>query len=155
MEIELLHDGPVVSVAAAGPLLIQLFHAKPVLEALARVDEAEALVAARHERLSTLTLLTHGSLERPDDEVRARSVELAGKYGRQIIGAAIVVDARGLVAMMARTFLSTFFLFSPAASTNRVFSSLDAALDWLRTIDPALATLTVDDVQRFVAAHGA
>ena len=140
----------------AGPLLIVVYRGTANVAVLNELDKVQESMLQKYPRISTLTLISQASAAlKVEDGVRARSVELGKKYETKVIGSAIVVSARGLGAVMVRTFLSGFFLLSRAESPMKTFASIQEGLSWLQALpgqDVAIKTaISAADVERFLA----
>lgn len=156
MQVETLFEGHGVKLGAAESLVIAVYRGASSLEALDALDRVQTSLAAKHGRLSTLSVIADapGSMLRADEAVRQRSVELGKKYESSVIGSGIVVTARGLSAVVARTFLTGFFLLSRSEMPMKTFSTLADALAWVQALpgqSTALKTeLSVIDLEKFV-----
>lgn len=156
MQVETLFEGHGVKLGAAGSLMVAVYRSASSVEALEALDRVQAGVVARHGRISTLSVIadTPGSMLRTDEAVRVRSVELGKKYESSVLGSGIVVTARGLSAVVARTFLTGFFLLSRSEMPMKTFSTLADALAWVQALpgqSTALKTeLSVLDLEKFV-----
>lgn len=155
MQVETLFEGHGVKLGAAGPLVVALYRGASNLATLEALDAAQSALVAKHGRISTLSIIADSptSMLRTDEAVRQRSVELGKKYEASVLGSGIVVTARGLSAVVARTFLSGFFLLSRSEMPMKTFASLADALAWIQGLpgqSTALKTeLSVIDLERF------
>lgn len=135
MGLTLLLDSPLLKAAHSGPFLVTQYQGNSTLQVLDDLERVQSALIQQYPRLSTLTVIRHTeALTRVDEEVRHRSVELGKKFDPHLLGAAIVVTARGLAAVVARTFLSGFFLLSRNEAPTRTFPDVPQALEWLRAL---------------------
>jgi hypothetical protein len=140
----------------AGPLLIVVYRGTANVAVLNELDRVQESMLQQHPRISTLTLISQASTAlKVEEGVRARGVELGKKYETKVVGSAIVVTAKGLGAVMVRTFLSGFFLLSRAETPMKTFASVQEGLSWLQALpgqDVAIKTaIKAADVERFLA----
>ena len=140
----------------AGPLLIVVYRGTANVAVLNELDKVQESMLQKHPRISTLTVISQASAAlKVEEGVRARGVELGKKYETKVVGSAIVVTAKGLGAVMVRTFLSGFFLLSRAETPMKTFASIEEGLIWLRSLpgqDPVIKTeIFTSDVERFIA----
>ncbi len=145
-----------VRLGVASSLVVALYRSGASLTALEELDKLQTSLLQKHAKLSTLTLIGQlGSVLKVDEAVRVKSVELGKKYEKQVHGSAIVVTTKGLAAVMARTFLSGFFMVSRSETPMRTFATVSEGLAWLQSLpgqDMALKTeLHLNDIEDFVA----
>jgi hypothetical protein len=156
MEFTKVFESSDARFGTAGPLLIVVYRGTTSVAVLNELDKVQESMLQKHPRISTLTLISQASTAlKVDEGVRARSVELGKKYEAKVVGSAIVVTAKGLGAVMVRTFLSGFFLLSRAESPMKTFASVQEGLSWLQSLpgqDVAIKTaVSAADVERFLA----
>lgn len=155
MEVVRLFDAPTARFGAAGSLMVAHYSGRTTTAVLEELDRQQEALAKRYPRLSTLTLIGQAGMERPEEQVRERSLALGKKYEEVVRGSAIVVTTRGIGAVMVRTFLSAFFLLNKSKMPMKVFASVGEALKWLHTLDGDDASyreLSSEDVLRFTGA---
>jgi hypothetical protein len=155
MEVARLFDAPTARFGTAGSLMLAHYTGRTTPAMLDELDRLQDALVKRYTRISTLTLIGQAGMERPEEQVRDRSLALSKKYEDVVRGSAIVVTTRGIGAVMVRTFLSAFFLLNKAKMQIRVFASVGEALKWLHTLDGDDASyrdLSSEDVLRFTDA---
>lgn len=152
MEVAPFFEGPGARIGTAGSLLVAHYRARTTLEDLEQLDRAQEALLAKYPRISTLSVIAPTGVQRPEEQVRERSLALNLKYEGRVVGSGIVVTTRGIGAVMVRTFLSAFLLLNKAKMAPRVFASISESMKWLHTLDAADASwreLSPSDVQRF------
>lgn len=96
----------------------------------------------RQASVTTLTLIPHfrgrPTASRPNE---LAFVRLVNSYGRRHLGAAIVIGAQGLDALMVRLTVNGMALFSRAESPLRMFATLDDASRWIANLPGQLPEL--------------
>jgi hypothetical protein len=155
MEFIRSFDSPAARFGTVGPLMVALYKGATDLAHLDEVDRIQTTMLQKYPRISTLSVIdSAGSLLKVDEAVRNRSVELGNKYDGKVTGSAIVIITKGLAAVMARTFLSGFFLLSRAATPTKTFARVDESLIWLRSLpgqDLVIKTeISATDIERFL-----
>lgn len=156
MELIKTFDSVDARFGAAGPLLVALYRGTTSLAMLDELDRTQEALLRKFTRISTLTVIGQASgMLKVDERVRTRSVELGKKFDGKVIGSAIVVNTKGLAAVMVRTFLSGFFLLSRAETPMKTFSKITEGISWLQSLpeqDVGIKTqLSETDIERFIA----
>ncbi|MDP2270691.1 MAG: hypothetical protein Q8N23_13720 [Archangium sp.] len=156
MELIKTFDSVDARFGTAGPLLVALYRGSASLAMLDELDRTQDALLRKFTRISTLTVIGQASgMFKVDEAVRTRSVELGKKFDGKVTGSAIVVNAKGLAAVMVRTFLTGFFLLSRAETPMKTFSKISEGLSWLQSFpdqDVGIKTqLSETDIERFIA----
>ena len=154
MEFKSAYESADCRIGTAGPLMLSLYKGPVGIPTLDELDRLQAALLQQYPRISTIAVIDqHASLFKVDEAVRTRSVELGKKYDGKVIGSAIVIATRGLGAVMARTFLTGFFLLSRAETPMKTYSKIDEGLAWLRALpgqDLVIKTeIFASDIERF------
>ena len=154
MEFTRSYESAEGRIGTAGPLLLALYKGSTSVTFLDELDRVQTTLLQKYSRISTISVIgQHTSLVKVDEAVRTRSVELGKKYDGKVIGSAIVIATRGLGAVMARTFLTGFFLLSRAETPMKIYFKIDEGLAWLRALpgqDLVIKTeIFASDIERF------
>lgn len=159
MAVTLLGEGPGLRVGALGSLLVMHFDGRGTMEALDMLDAAEAKHAAVFPRFSTLVVVSGVKLEAPAPGVRERSAALDAKYDAHVVGSAIVVQSKGMAAVIARSFIATWALFTKRQAPTKTFRDVNEAVGWLAGLEGQPPGLPFDSqvaaaIAAFVEPHG-
>ncbi|MFZ5439529.1 MAG: hypothetical protein ACOZQL_05955 [Myxococcota bacterium] len=155
MEVTRVFDVPGARAGTAGSLLVVYYAGRTTLQTLEALDVAQGALVKQHQNISSLTVIGQAGMERPDEQVRDRSLALSKKYEANVRASAIVVNTRGIGAVMVRTFLSAFFLLNQSKMQIKVFASVNEALKFLHGFDgtdTSYRDVGADDVLRFCDA---
>jgi hypothetical protein len=122
-------------VGVAGPLVISCLFHRGTVELLAELERAHAAAVTACGRSSSLTVIAGvGALKGVEPDFQRESLALARRQAETSNGSAVVVLARGLGAVVARTFLTSYFLLAREHGPQRVFGSLEEAVPWLQAL---------------------
>ncbi|MFO0595745.1 MAG: hypothetical protein U0228_10585 [Myxococcaceae bacterium] len=154
MEFTTVYDAPAARFGVAGPLLVAVYKGATDLAVLEQLDRAQTELITKRGTISTLTIIGElGQMLKIDDGVRQRSVELGKKYEAHVRGSAIVVETRGVAAVMVRSFLTGFFLLSRSEMPMKSFKRIADGLGWLQQLpgqDAPMRELRAPDVEAWV-----
>jgi hypothetical protein len=136
MPIETLVRHTDFRIGALGSLLVvSINSAKSVNETLSGVDRSYATLLQSHPKLTTLTILVaKDALSPPPPDVRERAAAMAKRNEPTARGSGTLVLMRGLSGVVARTFLSAFFMLNRAQMPQGVFSSYADAATWVQQL---------------------
>jgi hypothetical protein len=159
MAVTLVGEKPGLRVGTLGALLLMHFDGQSTVEALDMLDDAEAKHAALFPRFSTLVVVSGLKLQSPAPGVRERSAALDAKYDAHVVGSAIVVLAKGVAAVIARSFIATWALITKRQAPTRTFRAVSEAVTWLASLEGQPAGLPFDSqvtaaITAFVEPHG-
>ena len=135
MAVTLMAEGPGLRIAALGSLLVMHFDGRGTLEALDVLDIVEAKHAAVFPKFSTLVVVSGLKLEAPVPGLRERSAALDAKYDAHVVGSAIVVHSKGMAAVIARSFIATWALFTKRQAPTKTFRDVREAVGWLASLE--------------------
>lgn len=125
----------------------------PALDALDRLQEG---MVKKHPKISTLSIIPQvGEMMHVEAGVRDRSLALNEKYEPYLRGSAIVITARGLGAVMVRSFFSGFFLLTKSWAQMKTYSTIGDGLSFVQGLpdqDPSIKALKLEDIEAFVNA---
>ncbi|MCA9604041.1 MAG: hypothetical protein KC619_00475 [Myxococcales bacterium] len=131
---QLVFDDPEIAIASWGDLLVMLFRVEVSLHSLELVERAEADLLRSHASIRSLTVFPNIPARPTDAEVRARSQQLADRFGPRVEGAAVVIEATGFTAAMIRSLVLGIRMISPLRGLRiSLFDDVGAALDWLHS----------------------
>lgn len=150
--VELPSASPEVRLAHDGPVFISCFLAWPNARNLAAVGDAQRALAHEFPRLLSLTIIPDasrtaaGAASAPTTQSgteRDASLKASANIGKELerstAAAAMVVQARGVGAVMIRTFVAGLSLLGSVGFELKVFKTVSEAEAWLRTIEGAPA----------------
>jgi hypothetical protein len=160
MGVTVLGEGQGLRVGALRSLLVMHFDGGATLESLEVLEACETKHAAAFPRFSTLVVVTGVKLETPGAGVRERSAELDAKYDAQVVGSAIVVQSKGMAAVITRSFIATWALFTKRQAPTKTFRDVADAVSWLASLAGQPAEMPFDSqvvsaVTAFVEAPAA
>lgn len=155
MLVQLAFENDTVRFGNAGPLVIASYKGALTLTALKELEKLEDGLLKVHPRIASLAVMGKmGGMFQVDKEVQKYGVELATKYEKVAHGSAIVVQTKGLGAVVVRTFLSAYFMMSKSTMVTQTFASVDEGLAWLQQLpgQNPLSGLSVSaaDIEAFV-----
>lgn len=145
---------PEVRFAQAGPLMIAAWSRSATNAGLEQLEKYQADLIAKHGKVSSLTVLL-GSGGETEAGLRERAVKMQERFDKSLVGTAIAVTAKGVAAVIIRTFLAGFSLVSSGSAPMKTFGNVNDAVAWLKSLpgqasviagDPRLA----DDIFAFV-----
>jgi voltage-gated potassium channel Kch len=145
MPIETLVRHADFRVGTLGSLLVVCINsAKSLDETLAGIERTHAgLLQAKTPKVTTLTILVaKDALAPPPAAVRERAAAMARRNEHTARGSGTLVLMRGLGGVVARTFLSAFFMLNRAQVPQAVLGSYADAARWVQQLpgqEPALA----------------
>lgn len=153
MAIEVRSVLPEARFGVVGSVLVSHYRGRTTLAMLDELDRIQSELIAKHQRISTMSVVGQLDMLRVEDDVRKRSLELGKKFEHSVYGNAIVITTRGLAAVMARTFLTGYFLISLTEAPTRTCSTVAAGLEFLFERDPTLrGQLSLVELQQFLDA---
>jgi hypothetical protein len=155
MDVEPLASGHGCRIGGIGPMLVMVFDSEPELALLDMLDKTQTEFVARHGKITGITAITMERLQAPSAEFRQRSADLSAKNNKNIACSAIVVQSKGLAAVIVRTFLAGYSLLVRSQNPQQSFKDVPAAVAWLQAHPaqlPAVKQLEglAEAVERFV-----
>lgn len=137
MPVSLLEERPDFRFGHTGSVYVTVWFSELSSESLDALAKHHKMLSAKYGKITLVSVIVSAT-KAPDpqlrEQLRTQSVELA----RSRHGNVIVVLARGLSAIIARSFLALLSLMS--SETMKVPSTLEAAADEVRKLpgqDPA------------------
>ncbi len=135
MKFELIDQAPGFRIGRIGALVVSAFtDGGASLEALACIDRVHSAHLRTYPHFTTLALVSGVKLSPPPSGVRERSAELDVKFDVNVFGSAVVIETKGLAAVVARSFLATYSMLSPRSRPFKVSSTLEEATTWLQSL---------------------
>jgi hypothetical protein len=149
------YASPLGYFGATGALVVSRYRGNADLPLLDALDALQTELIQRYPKISTLSVITtsEGLLDF-DEAVRSRSAEFERKYAKHVLGSAVAVTAKGLSAVMVRSFLSAFFLVARNGMPLKTFRTVAESLAWLQSLEGQEATVrevALEDVERFLS----
>ncbi|MFT3913498.1 MAG: hypothetical protein QM704_05180 [Anaeromyxobacteraceae bacterium] len=131
MELTVDERFPECLIGHAGPLAVCVWRGAPTLPALEAFGRCEEQLLEAHPRISSLVVVREhkGRAARPDPVVEALEVRLADVLSPRTVGAAFVVEARGLAGAIAHGARAK--LIPHLSAPNEAFPRVADALQWL------------------------
>lgn len=143
-------ENAVVRIGSIGSVIVSCYRSTPTIEALDQTEQVELRLLERFKQVTSMTIAgPAASLLRIDEKVRMRSLDLAKKFEGRVRGAAIVIATRGLSAVMARSFMSTYLLLTKSSWPTQTFSSIEAAVTWAQKLPGHEGALSVSEIEAF------
>lgn len=143
-------ETPVVRIGTVGSVIVSCYRSTPTVEALDQTEQVELRLLERFKQVTSMTIAGPGaSLLRIDEKVRMRSLDMTKKFEGRVRGAAIVIATKGLSAVMARSFMSTYLLLSKSSWPMQTFSSIEAAVIWAQQLPGHEGAMTVAEIEAF------
>lgn len=134
MAVRPFYENDSVRYGSLGPLSVSVYLGNVTREALEHFDTMQHTLVQSHGRIATLSIIRQTTMMlKVDDSVRKFGIELGVKCEDQVHTAAIVIQTKGLAAVMVRTFFSGFFMLSRSKMETRIFSDLPEALAWMKS----------------------
>ncbi len=162
MAVETLASHPSFLVGALDSLLVvSINSASSIDETLDSVERTYEAMQRAHQKVTTLTILVaRDALTPPPSEMRERAAAMAKRNEPTARGSATLVLMRGLSGVVARTFLSAFFMLNRAQMPQAVLSTYDEAASWVRGLPGQTPALVGSDdlaaqLEHFVRAAAA
>ena len=131
MPITTLEERPECRLGHAGPVFVTAWYSELTEAALDMLERHQTALAQRYGKV-TLISIVMGATKNPPPDVRERLKRTANFLEDQRIGNFVVVQTRGLSAIIARTFLAALSLMN--SENMKVFKSLEDAADEARRI---------------------
>jgi hypothetical protein len=124
MSVVVLNELPECRLGHTGSVLVAVWSSELTVQALNALTEHQKILAKKHGKI-TLVSVVLGASKQPPPEVREHMSQQAAEVDGLRHGNIVVVQAKGLAAIITRTYLAALSLVSP--EHMRVFKTLDEA----------------------------
>lgn len=131
MPFTTLEERPECRIGHIGSVFVTAWYSELTEGALDMLERQQTALFQKYGKV-TLISIVMGATQNPPPDVRARLKRTADFLQSQRIGNFVVVQTRGLSAIIARTFLAALSLMN--TENMKVFKSLDDAADEARRI---------------------
>ena len=131
MAITVLEESPEFRLGHAGSVYVTVWFnelSNAALDALAKHQQA---LAAKYGKVTMVSVVVNAT-QAPGPEIRERLKEQSHELSHARLGNIIVVQARGMAAIVARSFLAMLSLISK--EHMKVFKTLEEAADEVRKL---------------------
>ena len=129
-----IDEGTGYQIANVGSLLVTT-HTQGATVAM--VDKLEKILEAHQTkfgRFSVLAVVSGTGIRTPEAGLKERVVAQEKRFEKAIIGAAVCIEAKGLPAIFTRTFLVAYTLVSSHMFDLKIFGTIEASVDWLKSL---------------------
>ena len=155
MALSVFSTDPKCRIAHQGPLMVMCLTGATRVEDLDTLSRCQDLVCAKHPRTASITVMNAGYLN-ADKAVIERGAEMSKKFEKFNAGGIIVINSKGLSAVIARTALAAFSMFSPNAAGLHVVKTIAdgvaKANEVLKGEGVSLSQKELDEVLEFINA---
>ena len=150
-----LAAGSGCKIGLLGNVFITVFESPGQMKQLELIDQTQEPIVKEKGRLVSLTIIAAPKLSAPSNEFRDASAKLQAKYQDSVICSAIVIQASGLSAVIARTFLAGYQLMVKQAAPTQTFREVKPAVEWLQTLSPQSegTSAVLQAVEKFAASR--
>jgi hypothetical protein len=134
--IETAYSSEDLTLGVVGPLVVMRYRGPASVGSLREVEKLQERLLRTHARIMSIALLddTIGPGKAMNEEARTLSVDLAAKFAKTNVGSAMVLKAKGLAAVLARTGLAAWVLIRRTDMTMKVVRTTEEGLEWLRSL---------------------
>lgn len=106
-------------------------------QALDLLEQHEAELIKEHGKVVSMTIITGDKLVPPPAGLRDRSTNLYNRFEPQLVCSAVVINARGFAAVIARTFMAAWQLVLTQKKPQQTFREISKAVDWVNAESPS------------------
>lgn len=131
MPITLLEERPDFRLGHAGSVYVSIWFSELSHAALDALEKHHQALSAKHGKITLVSVIV-GATKPPPDELRDRLRKQSVELAKVRLGNVIVVQARGMGAIIARSFLAVLSLIS--AENMKVPANLEAAAEEVRKL---------------------
>lgn len=134
MRFALLGEGPGFQVGAIGSLIVTVHTQAASLALIQKLDEVMEAHRKTFPRFSVLALVTGAGIKSPEPGLKDLVIAQEKRFQSALVGAAIAIEARGLTAVLTRSFLAAYTLLSSHQFPIQSFGSTEQAVAWLQQL---------------------
>ena len=156
MSLNHFYTGPTCRISYRGPLIVMCLEGATELADLEQLGKCQDLIAPHHAKISSITVMNSGFMTvRPGTVEKA--AELSAKYKGQTGCSILLVNGRGLMAVMARAGIAAYSMTDRSGTRIKTFNVLIEALaalkDGMAELGTPLTDAEVDEVKNFIEAR--
>lgn len=130
----LLSEGPGFQVGRIGSVIVTIHTQAATVELIKTLDVALEQHRASFPRFSVLALVSGGAIKTPESGLKDLVIAQEKRFSSAIIGAGVAIEAKGLSAVLTRTFLAAYTLLSSHAFPVKSFGTTELAVAWLQSL---------------------
>jgi hypothetical protein len=151
--VDVLHFGSTDLVACAGPCIITV-SVKITMSGVDALARGLARLQRRYATVCSFAISDRQSSGGIDPECRQGFIDLSRKYTRILSGTATVLEGGGFRATALRSLVTAVHMASSSSHPAKVFASVQPALEWLASTQPAGA-LDISSMAQAIATFRA
>ncbi len=155
MPLQPFSTGPSCRIAHQGPLVLMCLTQATTVDDLNNLEACQALVVKQYAKFVSLTVMNAGFLPANKAAID-RAGEVSHRFRDFNGGSVVVINARGLSAVVARTALAAFSMISSVSGELRTFSSVSEGVahanGLMTTLGSPMTQPEVDALQQFILA---
>ncbi|MFT3706031.1 MAG: hypothetical protein QM817_00050 [Archangium sp.] len=129
-----LSEGPGFQVGRIGSLLVTVHTQAATTHLIRTLDSALEQHRSQFPRFSVLALVSGGAIKSPESGLKDLVVAQEKRFESAIIGAGVAIEAKGLSAVLTRTFLAAYTLLSSHSFPVKSFGTTEQAVTWLQAL---------------------
>jgi hypothetical protein len=134
--METIYKTSRVHIVRSGYVVFSYFSEVTDMATLKATEVALRKVANEHGRLVTVTYMSGSTVTaKVPDDVKERAASMLRGLEDQLVANVMVVTGTGVGVTILRAFMTAFFIFSKIKRPQKCVADLDAALDWIRSLD--------------------
>jgi len=134
--VDILHFGSTDWVACSGPCVITAT-VEITMTGVDAIARAMARLQRRYPTICAFSITDRQSAGGIDPECRQGLIDLTRKYTHVLSGTATVLEGTGFRATALRSLVTAIHLASSSSHPAKVFASVQPALEWLASTQPA------------------
>lgn len=134
--VDILHFGSTDLVACAGPCVVTV-SVEITMSGIDAITRAMARLQRRFGTVCAFSITDRQSSGGIDPACRQGLIELSRKYTHILSGTATVLEGSGFRATALRSLVTAVHLASASSHPAKVFASVQPALEWLASTQPA------------------
>jgi hypothetical protein len=133
---ELAHSND-CRIGSLGPVLITVLYGEGTYAVLDLIDATQTAFVRDHPKLISMTVIASPKLSaKLPPDFRERSAALQRKFDNNLLATAVVIQSRGIVAVIARAFMAAYELVAQARAPRQTFRNIGDAVTWIGTLNP-------------------
>ncbi len=158
MALTIFYTSPTCRIAYSGPLVVMCLTGATEVADLDRFDEAHELVVRTHKHIGSITVMNSGFLTAKPG-VMERADAMAAKFRPHAVARVVVINGRGLSAVVGRTVLASFSMISQAGADLKAVADPAEGLSFANAevakVGAPLPQAGVDELLAFINAPAA
>lgn len=134
MRVEELGRLAEFKVGGVGPVLVSVFQSSATLAGLDLLEKVQDAFVRAQGTIFPVTVVVGDRLTAPAGGVREAAARLQTRFDPATVGAAVVLEQKGVAAVIARSFLAGLSLIQRGQKPTRTFRSVSEAIGWARSM---------------------